>query len=83
MQDSLIYLLLALVVVVIFLLLKQRSYKDDQNENKEAGEIADLKNEIVILKDGHILKSQACMMTSKSSSKKFEVKKLIKLLSKY
>ena len=40
-------------------------------------------NNLRILKDGHILKSQACMMTSKSSSKKFEVKKLIKLLSKY
>ena len=40
-------------------------------------------NNLRILKDGHILKSQACMMTSKLSSKKFEVKKLIKLLSKY
>ena len=40
-------------------------------------------NNLRILKDGQILKSQACMMTSKSSFKKFEVKKLIKLLSKY
>ncbi len=40
-------------------------------------------NNLRILKDGHILTSQACMMISKSSSKKFEVKKLIKLLSKY
>ena len=51
MQDSLIYLLLALVIVVIFLLLKQKGNKDDQNENKEAEEIANLKNEIVTLKD--------------------------------
>ena len=34
------------------------------------------------LKDGKILKSEACMMTSKSSVKKPEVKKLVKLLSK-
>ena len=40
-------------------------------------------NNLRILKDGQILKSQACMMTSKSSFKKSEVKKLIKLLSKY
>ena len=39
-------------------------------------------NNLRILKDGEILKSVACMMTSKSSSKKKEVKKLIKLLSK-
>ena len=51
MQDSLIYLLLALVIVVILLLLKQRDKKDDQNENKEAEEIAKLKTEIVTLKD--------------------------------
>ena len=51
MQDSLIYLLLALVIVVIFLLLKQKGNKDDQNENKEAEEIANLKTEIVTLKD--------------------------------
>ena len=40
-------------------------------------------NNLRILKDGQILKSQACMMVSKSSFKKFEIKKLIKLLSKY
>ena len=40
-------------------------------------------NNLRILKDGEILKSQACIMTSKSSFKKFKVKKLIKLLSKY
>ena len=40
-------------------------------------------NNLRILKDGQILKSQACMMTSKLSFKKYEVKKLIKLLSKY
>ena len=51
MQDSLIYLLLALIVVVIFLLLKQRSNKNDRDENKESEEIANLKTEIVTLKD--------------------------------
>ena len=40
-------------------------------------------NNLRILKDGHILKSQACMLTSKLSFKKYEIKKLIKLLSKY
>jgi len=39
-------------------------------------------NNLRILKDGKILESVACMMTSKSSVKKSEVKKLIKLLSK-
>ena len=39
-------------------------------------------NNLRILKDGEILQSVACMMTSKSSSKKTEVKKLTKLLSK-
>ena len=39
-------------------------------------------NNLRILKDGEILKSEACMMTSKLSVKKLEVKKLIKLLSK-
>jgi ATP phosphoribosyltransferase len=38
-------------------------------------------NNLRILKDGEILKSVACMMTSKSSTKKLEVKKLVKLLS--
>tara|TARA_X000000950_G_scaffold168505_1_gene205650 strand:- start:535 stop:1227 length:693 start_codon:yes stop_codon:yes gene_type:complete len=40
-------------------------------------------NNLRILKDGEILKSEACMMMSKSSSKKIQLKKLIKLLSKY
>ena len=40
-------------------------------------------NNLRILKDGQILKSVACMMVSKSSFKKTQVKKLIKLLSKY
>ncbi len=40
-------------------------------------------NNLRILKDGEILKSQACMMISKSSVKKFEVKNIIKLLSNY
>ena len=39
-------------------------------------------NNLRILKDGEILESVACMMTSKSSVKKPEIKKLIKLLSK-
>jgi len=39
-------------------------------------------NNLRILKDGKILKSEACMMTSKSSSKKKSLKSLIKLLSK-
>ena len=39
-------------------------------------------NNLRILKDGKILKSEACMMISKSSVKKPEVKKLVKLLSK-
>jgi ATP phosphoribosyltransferase len=39
-------------------------------------------NNLRILKDGEILESVACMMTSKSSLKKQEVKKLVKLLSK-
>ena len=39
-------------------------------------------NNLRILRDGDILESVACMMTSKSSIKNPEVKKLIKLLSK-
>ncbi|MDC0234688.1 ATP phosphoribosyltransferase, partial [Candidatus Pelagibacter sp.] len=39
-------------------------------------------NNLRILKDGKILKSEACMMISKSCVKKLEVKKLAKLLSK-
>mgnify|MGYP003934890597 FL=1 len=39
-------------------------------------------NNLRILKDGEILKSEACMMTSKSASKNKMVKKLVKLLSK-
>ena len=39
-------------------------------------------NNLRILKDGAILESVACMLTSKSSAKKIAVKKLIKLLSK-
>ena len=38
-------------------------------------------NNLRILKDGEILKSEACMMTSKSSSKNKSLKSLIKLLS--
>jgi ATP phosphoribosyltransferase len=39
-------------------------------------------NNLRILKDGEILKSEACMIISKSSSKNSLVKKLVKLLSK-
>ena len=39
-------------------------------------------NNLRILKDGEILRSEACMMISKSSSKNNLVKKLVKLLSK-
>ena len=39
-------------------------------------------NNLRILKDGEILKSEACMIVSKSSSKKKSLKSLIKLLSK-
>ena len=38
-------------------------------------------NNLRMLKDGEILKSEACMMISKSSAKRLEVKKLIKLLA--
>jgi ATP phosphoribosyltransferase len=39
-------------------------------------------NNLRILKDGEILKSEACMMISKSSSKNKSLKSLVKLLSK-
>ena len=39
-------------------------------------------NNLRILKDGEILRSESCMMTSKSSSKNKSLKSLIKLLSK-
>ena len=39
-------------------------------------------NNLRILKDGEILKSQACIFTSKKNSKKRGLRKLIKLLSK-
>ena len=39
-------------------------------------------NNLRILKDGEILKSEACMMISKSASKNKLVKKLVKLLLK-
>jgi len=39
-------------------------------------------NNLRVLKDGEILKSQACMMVSKLSTKKTEVKKTLNLLSK-
>jgi len=39
-------------------------------------------NNLRVLKDGKILQSEACMMISKSSTKKSLVKKLVRLLSK-
>ncbi|MDC0460902.1 ATP phosphoribosyltransferase [Candidatus Pelagibacter sp.] len=39
-------------------------------------------NNLRILKDGEILKSEACMIVSKSSSKNEALKRLVKLLSK-
>ena len=39
-------------------------------------------NNLRVLKDGEILKSEACMMVSKSSIKKINLKKIIKLLTK-
>ena len=39
-------------------------------------------NNLRVLKDGTILKSQACLMISKLSSRKTGIKKIINLLSK-
>jgi len=39
-------------------------------------------NNLRILKDGEILKSEACMMISKSSSKNKAIQSLVRLLSK-
>ena len=39
-------------------------------------------NNLRVLKDGEILKSQACMMISKLSTKKKELKRTLNLLSK-
>ena len=39
-------------------------------------------NNLRVLKDGEILKSQACMMVSKISTKKTELKRILNLLSK-
>ena len=39
-------------------------------------------NNLRILKDGEILRSEACMMVSKSSTKKMRIRKILKLLSK-
>ena len=40
------------------------------------------KNHLRVLSDGEILKSQACLMQSKLSTKKVGIKKIISLLSK-
>jgi ATP phosphoribosyltransferase len=39
-------------------------------------------NNLRILKDGEILRSEACMMISKSFNNKMGLKKIVKLLSK-
>jgi ATP phosphoribosyltransferase len=39
-------------------------------------------NNLRILKDGEILRSEACMMISKSSNNKTGLRKILKLLSK-
>ena len=39
-------------------------------------------NNLRILKDGEILRSEACMMISKSSSNKMGLRKMLKLISK-
>ncbi len=39
-------------------------------------------NNLRILKDGEILRSEACIMISKSSTNKMDLKKIVKLLSK-
>ena len=39
-------------------------------------------NNLRILKDGEILRSEACMMISKSSNKKIGLKKMVKFFSK-
>ena len=39
-------------------------------------------NNLRILKDGEILRSEACMMISKSSNNKIGLGKIVKLLSK-
>ena len=39
-------------------------------------------NNLRILKDGEILRSEACMMISKSSNNKMGLRKILKLLSK-
>ena len=59
-------------------------------ENQAAEMIADITstgetlkaNNLRILKDGEILKSEACMMVSRLSAKKKALKSLIELLSK-
>ena len=40
-------------------------------------------NNLRILKDGEILRSEACMMVSKSSSNKMGLRKMLNLISKY
>ena len=51
MQDSLLFILLALVAIVIYLIIKQNKNKDEVVDNKEAEEMANLKTEITSLKD--------------------------------
>ena len=50
-ETIILILILSGVAVAIFLLVKQNTNKDEFSENKEAEEIANLKTEIVTLKD--------------------------------
>ena len=59
----------------------KESWKEDKERQIQEGETLKANN-LRILKDGEILKSKACMMVSKSSIKKINLKKIIKLLSK-
>jgi len=47
MQDSLLFILLALVAIVIYLIIKQNKNKDEVVDNKEAEEMANLKQKLL------------------------------------
>ena len=50
-ETIILLLILAGVAAAIFLIIKQKTSKDEVGENKEAEEIANLKTEMVMLKD--------------------------------
>ena len=65
----------------------KRSFTDSQGRSEIISDITStgqtLKaNNLRILTDGKILKSQACMLSSKISSRKKDIKKIIKMLLK-